>query len=83
MYTGHYRDVHCTLSAIQGHVSAQDYKHIKRILLDGCPAHCSIHIPPSSNKLEFISRGNSKTFNSSQALVQKTMDKEDRIATVI
>ena len=37
-YTGHHRDVCCTLNAIHEHVSAQDYEHIKSILLDGCPA---------------------------------------------
>ena len=81
-YTGQYRDVHRTLSAIHEHVGAQDYQHIKRILLDGCPAQFTF-LESSSNKLEFISRGNSKTFKSSQALVRKTMNKEDRYSHLV
>jgi hypothetical protein len=37
-YTGQHRDTHSTLAAVRGHVSADDYAHMKRILLDGCPA---------------------------------------------
>ncbi len=75
-YTGHHRDVRRTLAVIHDHVSAQDYKHIRRISLDGCPAQFTFE-EPSSNKLELISRGNSKNFISNQVLVRKTMNKED------
>ncbi len=60
-YTDQYWDVHCTLDAIRDHVTSDDYGHIKRILLDGCPAQLTFE-EPSSNKLEFISCGNSKSF---------------------
>ncbi len=75
-YTGQYRNVRCTLDAIQDHVTSDNYGHIKRILLDGCPAQLTFK-EPLSNKLEFISRGNSKSFVENPWLVQKTMNKED------
>jgi hypothetical protein len=75
-YTGQYRDIRRTLDAIQDHVTSDDYGHIKRILLDGCPAQLTFE-EPLSNKLEFISRGNSnKSFVEYPQLVQKTMNKE-------
>jgi hypothetical protein len=46
-------------------------------LLDGCPAQLTFK-EPSSNKLEFISCGNLKSFVENPQLVQKTMNKEDR-----
>ena len=81
-YTGHYRDVRRTLAAIHDHVNAQDYGHIERILLDGCPAQFTFD-EPSSNKLELISRGNSKNFTSNHALVRKTVNKEDRYSHLV
>ncbi len=76
-YTGQYRDVWRTLDAVKGRVNTDDYNHIKRILMDGCPAQLTFEAP-SSNKLEFISRGNSKNFIANPKLVCKTMNKEDR-----
>jgi hypothetical protein len=49
-YTGKYRDVCCTLNAIQDHVTSDDYGHIKQILLDGCPAQLTFE-EPLSNKI--------------------------------
>jgi hypothetical protein len=75
-HTGQHWDVRCTLDAIQDHVTSDDYGHIKRILLDGCPAQLTFE-KPLSNKLEFISCANSKSFVENPQLVQKTMNKED------
>jgi hypothetical protein len=75
-YSGQYWDVHCTLDAIRDHVTSEDYGHIKKILLDGCPAQLTFK-EPSSNKLEFISCGNSKSFVENPQLLQKTINKED------
>jgi hypothetical protein len=75
-YTGQYHDVRCTLDATQDHVTSDNYGHIKRILLDGCPAQLTFE-EPSSNKLEFISCCNSKSFVENPQLVQKIMNKED------
>jgi hypothetical protein len=60
-YTDQHWDVRCTLDAIQDHVTSDNYGHIKQILLDGCTAQLTFE-DPSSNKLEFISCGNSKSF---------------------
>jgi hypothetical protein len=38
---------------------------------------------PLSNKMEMISRGNSKSFNDNPEIVKKTMNKEDRYSHVV
>ncbi len=81
-YTGQYQNVQLTLDAVRNHVTLEDYNHIKRILLDGCPAHFTFE-EPSSNKLEFISRGNSKSFVDNPALVKKMMNKEDHYSHLV
>jgi hypothetical protein len=58
-YKGQHLDTHSTLAAGRGHVSADDYAHMKRILLDGCPAQLDFE-EPLSNKIEMIKCGNSK-----------------------
>ena len=47
-YPGQHRDTHSTLAAVRGHVSADDYAHMKRILLDGCPAQLDFEEPLSN-----------------------------------
>jgi hypothetical protein len=81
-YTGQYRDVSCTLDAIQDHITSDNYGHIKQILLNGCPTQLTFE-EPSSNKIGFISRGNSKSFVENPQLVQKTMNKEDRYSHLV
>ncbi len=73
-YTGQLWDAHSTLAAVKGHVSINNYKQMKRILFDGCPAHLDFE-EPLSNKIEMIDQGNSKSFNANTALVLKTMNK--------
>ncbi len=75
-YTGQHWGVRRTLDAIRDHITSQNYGHIKRILLNGCPTQLTFE-EPSSNKLEFISCGNSKSFVENPQLVQKTLNKED------
>jgi hypothetical protein len=75
-HTRHHRDIHRTLNAVQDYVTPDDYKHMKRILLNGCPAPLTFK-ELTRNKLEFISRGNSKSFVDNPQLVRKTMNKED------
>jgi hypothetical protein len=76
-YTGQHQDTHSTLAAVRGHVLADDYAHMKRILLDGCPAQLNFE-EPLSNKTKMIKHGNSRSFNNNTSLVLKTMNKEDR-----
>ncbi len=56
-YTGQHQDTQSTLAAVRGHVSADDYAHMKRILLDSCPAQLDFE-KPLSNKIEMIKCGN-------------------------
>jgi hypothetical protein len=81
-YMGQHRDTHSTLAAVRGHVSVDDYKHMKRILLDSCPAQLDFK-EPLSNKIKMIKCGNSKSFHNNTALVLKTMNKEDRYSHLI
>ncbi len=69
-YTCQHQDVCCTLDAIRDHVTSDNYDHIKKILLNGCPAQFTFE-EPLSNKLEFISCGNYKSFVENPQLVQK------------
>jgi hypothetical protein len=52
-YIGQHCDAYSTLAAIKGHVSTNDYKQMKRILLNGCPAQLNFE-DPLSNKIEMI-----------------------------
>ena len=81
-YTGHHRDVEKTLVAVRPHITVEDYNHIERILLDGCPAEL-MFTEPLSNKLEMIRRGNSKSFDEHPELVKKAMNKEDRYSHLV
>jgi hypothetical protein len=81
-YTRQHWDVRHTLDAIRNHLTSDNYGHIKRISLDGCPTQLTFKEPPS-NKLEFISHGNSKSFVENPQLVQKTMNKEDRYSHLV
>jgi hypothetical protein len=81
-YTGQHRDAHSTLAAVRGHVLANDYAHMKRILLDGCLAQLNFE-EPLSNKIKMIKCRNSKSFNNNTNLVLKTMNKEDRYSHLI
>ena len=56
-YTGYHRNIEKTLVAVRPHVTVEDYNHIERILLDGCPVELKV-TEPLSNKLEMIRRGN-------------------------
>jgi hypothetical protein len=67
-YAGQNQDTHSTLAAVRGPVSADDYAHMKWILLDGCPAQLDFK-EPLSNKIKMIKHGNSKSFNNNTALV--------------
>lgn len=81
-YTGSARDVRATLAAVRDHISDDDYNHMERILLQGCP--CELQFDePLDNKLEMIRRGNSRSFKDNTDLVLKTMNKEDRYSHLV
>jgi hypothetical protein len=75
-YTGYHCDVQRTLVAVCPYITAEDYNHIERILLDGCPAEL-MFAEPLDNKLKMIRQGNLKSFNDNPDLVRKAMNKED------
>ena len=81
-YTGHARDVRSTLAAVRNLISIEDYEHMKRVLIRGCPAELHFE-EPLANKLEMIQRGNSRSFNDNTELVLKTMNKEDRYSHLV
>ena len=81
-YTGCVRDVQATLAVVWNYISDDDYDHMKRILLEGCPYELQFD-EPLDNKLEMIRRGNSRSFKDNIDLVLKTMNKEDRYSHVL
>ena len=81
-YTGSARDVRATLAAVRNYISDDDYNHMERILLQGCPYELQFD-EPLDNKLEMIRRGNSRSFKDNIHLVLKTMNKEDRYSHLV
>jgi hypothetical protein len=81
-YMGARRDVGHTLTEVRDHVSAEDFNHMKRILMYGSPSELTFD-EPLANKSLMIKRGNSKSFNKNQALVIKTMNKEERYSHIL
>jgi hypothetical protein len=79
-YTGQHQDAYSTLAAVKGHVSTDDYKQMKQILLNRCPAQLNFE-EPLSNKIKMIDQGNSKSFNANTALVLKQLTKRTGTAT--
>ena len=76
-YIGSRRQVRRTINAVQGHVSAEDLKHMKRILLQGCPAKLAF-TESAKSKRDMIDRGNQKNFVDNPDIVNKTLNKEER-----
>jgi hypothetical protein len=62
-YIGERCDVVLILAAVKDHISEEDYAHMERIFIDGCPAELQFD-EPLSNKLTMIEQGNLKSFNS-------------------
>jgi hypothetical protein len=81
-YTGHHWDVQTTLDAVESHITPGDFEHMKRILLDGCPAEI-MFIEPLDNKLAMLKCRNLKTFKDNPDLGKKAMNKEDRYSHLV
>jgi hypothetical protein len=81
-YTGYSCNTHRTLSAVKDHISPEDLAHMKQILLDSCSIELTFE-EPLSNKMEMISRRNSKSFKDNPEIVKKTMNIEDRYSNDI
>jgi hypothetical protein len=81
-YTGYHRDVQTTLDAVQSHFTPDDFEHMRRILLDGCPAEF-MFTEPLDNKLAMLKHENSKTFKANPDLIKKAMNKKDRYSHLV
>ncbi len=68
-YTGYHCDFQRTLAAVRPYITAEDYHHIERILLDGCPAE-SMFTELLDNKLKMVRQGNLKSFNDNLNLIR-------------
>ena len=76
-YIGGCCNVARILSTVQGHITKDNYAHMKRILIGSCPVELKFD-KPLSNKLTMIKRGNLKSFNDNPKLVLKMVNKEER-----
>jgi hypothetical protein len=81
-YTGSDRDVRRTVEALQGLISDSDLRHVKRILLQGCPSKLVLS-ESSESKLSMIQRGNQKSFVEYPDIVTKTINKEERYSHIL
>jgi len=81
-YTGANRDVSRVLRAVKDHVSEDDFFHVRRILLQGCP-HKLMFEESFPSKQVMMERGNQKTFIDNPEIVRKTLNKEDRYSHLI
>ncbi|KAL7433446.1 hypothetical protein ACHAXH_004340 [Discostella pseudostelligera] len=75
-YTGRSQDVSRVLRAVKDHISEEDYFHVHRILLQGCP-HKLMFDESFASKQAIMERGNQKNFIDNPEIVRKTLNKED------
>ena len=74
---GEWRDKDAILAAVDPYVSPEDRDHIERILNLQTPAEFSWE-EPAQNKMDFLKRGNSPSFNAHPEVVDKALNKEER-----
>ena len=70
------------LAALEEHIERDDYDQIDRILNQGCPAKF-VKFFSKDNKKKMMLRGNCRSVDENQAIVTKTMNKEDRNSHLI
>jgi hypothetical protein len=75
-YTGYHHDVQRTLAVVRPYITAKDYNHIEKILLDSRPAEL-MFTEPLDNKLKMIRQGTLKSFNDNPDLIRKAANKKD------
>ena len=81
-YTASWRDVGSILQAVEGLVSRSDADHIKRILERGSPETFNWE-EPKANQKAFIRRCNNPSIKQHEAVVAKTMNKEESRSHVV
>ena len=65
------------MEEVKSVVSINDYDHVKRILILGCPYELRFE-ESNARKFKMIKRGNQKRFNQYPDQVAETINKEDR-----
>ena len=81
-YIGSSRNVSRVLRAVKHHIRNDDYFHMSRILLQGCPHKVQFE-ESFDSKLTMMERGNQKNFLDNPEIVRKTLNKEDRYSHLI
>jgi hypothetical protein len=81
-YRGYHRDIQTTLDTVQSYVTPNNFEHMRRILLDSCPAEF-MFTEPLDNRLAMLKRGNSKTFKTNPDFIKKAMNKEDHYSHLV
>ena len=76
-FTGKWRNVEVIMQRVSPLIDPQDAEHIKRILTEGCPAEFDFE-EEHDNKMLFLERGNEPSVEQNQAVVQKTLNEEER-----
>ena len=81
-YTGEWRDADKVVAEVKPYVSAEDCRHIHRLLTTGAPYEFDWD-EPTANKESFLRQGNSKTVSQHHDAMEKAMVKETRLHHVI
>jgi hypothetical protein len=76
-FTGKWRNVEAIVQCVSPLIDSQDVEHIKRNLTKGCPAEFDFE-EEHDNKMLFLERGNEPSVEKNQAVVQKTLNEEER-----
>ena len=76
-YRGAWRDINKTLTAVEPHVSSDDYEHIKRVLTEGTPAKVNFW-ESTASKLEVMGFGNQQSYTSNPQIARELLNKEDK-----
>ena len=81
-YMGAWRDVQKILHDVRPYISKEDYMHLTRILMQGCPAECLFE-ELNEDKLLMMQRGNQKNFVENPECVKEALNKEDKHSHIL
>ena len=76
-FTGQWRNVDAIMQRVSPLIDPLDAEHIKRILTKGCPAEFDFEVE-HNNKMLFSEQGNEPSVKQNQAVVQQTLNEEER-----
>ena len=75
-------DRQAILKNVKEIASPEDYAHISRILLEGCPAEFGFD-EPNHSRLKWFDRGNQPSYVNNPVAAKKTLNKEDKKSHII